>query len=155
MLRFELLADLGRQQFYLLMNRLILLLIILIGCSKADIQPADQLTGHWTFQSSSVSGDFTILKSANGYSLQAGGLFSINGVNYNCDQFWIPLKSTGNIDIYLGSPMANNLREAMLVFSINRSTLHHSILQPINIFYKLNSEKELVLVKDPFFLEKK
>jgi hypothetical protein len=137
------------------MKRILFLFIILLGCSKTDIQPADQLTGHWIFQSPSVSGDFTILKLANGYSLQAGGLFRINGIAYNCDQFWIPLKNTGNIDIYLGSPMANNSREAMLVFSINRSTLHHSILQPFNIFYKLNAEKELVLVKDQFFLEKK
>lgn len=137
------------------MKYLIPLLIILVGCSKADIDPSNALTGHWTFQSSSVSGDFTILKTANGYSLQAGGVFTIKGVSYNCDQFWIPLRSTGNIDIYLGSPMTNDSREAMLVFSINPSTLQHSILQPINILYQLDSNKELVLVRDPLFLEKK
>ncbi|MBK5278905.1 MAG: hypothetical protein JJE09_08585 [Bacteroidia bacterium] len=136
------------------MKYFILLLIVLVGCSKADIKPSTALTGHWSFQSANVSGDFTILNTSNGYSLEAGGIFSINGVKYACDQFWIPQRSTGNIDIYLGSPMTNSSREAMLVFSIDPSSLQYSILQPVNIYYELNTDKKLVNVKDPFFLEK-
>jgi hypothetical protein len=137
------------------MKRFILFTIILIGCSKADIKPSDALTGHWSVQSSSVSGEFTILNTANGYSLQAGGIFTIDGVSYACDQFWIPLRSAGNIDIYLGSPMINNSRDAMLIFSINPSALQNAILQPTNVFYELKKGKGLVHVKEAFVLQKK
>ena len=137
------------------MKRFVLFSIILIGCSKADIKPSDALTGHWSFQSSSVSGDFTILNTSNGYSLQAGGTFTINGLSYTCDQFWIPLRSTGNIDIYLGSPMTNNSREAMMVFSINPSTLQNAMLQPTHVFYELKKGNGLVHVKEEFVLQRK
>lgn len=137
------------------MKHFLLFFIILLGCSKADVKPSDALTGHWSFQSSSVSGNFTILNTSNGYSLQAGGTFTIKGVSYTCDQFWIPLRSTGNIDIYLGSPMINNSREAMVVFSINPTTLQYSVLQPTNVFYELKKDKDLVHVKETFVLQKK
>jgi hypothetical protein len=137
------------------MKRFILFSIVLIGCAKADIKPSDALTGHWSFQSSSLSGDFTILNTANGYSLQAGGKFTIKGVSYTCDQFWIPLRSAGNIDIYLGSPMTNNSREAMLVFSINPTTLQYAVLQPTDVFYELKKGNGLVHVKEAFVLQKK
>lgn len=137
------------------MRSFILVSIILIGCSKADIKPSDALTGHWLFQSGSVSGDFTILNTSNGYSLQAGGIFTIKGVTYTCDQFWIPLKSTGTIDIYLGSPLMNSSREAMLVFSINPSTLQYGVIQPTNVFYEIKTDNSLVHVKDPVFLQKR
>ena len=132
-----------------------LFFIILIGCSKADIKPSDTLTGHWLFQSGSVSGDFTILNTSNGYSLQAGGIFTIKGKTYTCDQFWIPLKSTGNIDIYLGSPLINSRREAMLVFSINPSTLQFGVIQPTDVFYEIKTDNSLVHVKEPVFLQKR
>lgn len=137
------------------MKRFVLFSIILLGCSKADIKPSDALAGHWAFQSSSVSGDFTILNTANGYSLQSGGTFTIKGVSYTCDQFWIPLRSANKIDIYLGSPMANSSREAMLVFSINPATLQYAVLQPTDVFYELQKDKSLVHVKEEFVLQKK
>ena len=137
------------------MKRFILFSVILIGCSKADIKPSDALTGHWSFQSPSVSGDFTILNTPNGYSLQAGGIFTIKGVSYTCDQFWIPQRTTGNIDIYLGSPMINSSREAMLIFSIHPSALQYSMLQPTHVFYELKKESGLVQVKEEFVLQKK
>jgi len=137
------------------MKHFVLFSIILIGCSKADIKPSDALSGHWSFQSSSVSGDFTILNTPNGYSLQAGGTFTIKNVTYTCDQFWIPLRSASKIDIYLGSQMTNSSREAMLVFSINPSTLQYSVLQPTDVFYELKKDKSLVHVKEEFVLQRK
>ena len=137
------------------MKRLLLVFIIAMGCSKADVKPAEVLAGHWSFESSSISGDFTILSTPHGYNLQAGGIFTINKVSYTCDQFWIPQRSTGNLDIYLGSPLLNNSREAILIFSINPSTLQHSNLRSTDVFYELKSGKGLVHVKEPFNLQKK
>jgi len=137
------------------MKRLLLVFLILMGCAKNDLKVSDALTGHWTFQSSEVSGDFTIINSTDGYSLQAGGIFTINNVAYTCDQFWIPARSSGNIDIYLGSPIKNNSREAMLLFSIHPSTLQYSVLKPTNVYYEIKKENRLVKVKDEFVLQKK
>jgi hypothetical protein len=137
------------------MKRLILILIIAVGCSKTDVKPTDSLSGNWSFQSSSISGDFTILNTSNGYSLQAGGTFSINGVKYTCDQFWIPVRSTGNFDVYLGGPVVNNSREAILIFSVNPSTLRYSVLQPTDVFYEVKTGNGLVRVKEPFVIQKK
>ena len=137
------------------MKRVVLIFIIAMGCSKADVKPADALTGHWSFQSTNLSGDFTILNTPNGYQLEAGGTFRINGVSYTCDQFWIPLRSANSIDIYLGSPIVNNSREAILIFSINPGSLQYATLQPTNVIYELKSGNGLVRVKEPLSLLKK
>jgi len=136
------------------MKRFLLILLIAVGCSKADVKPADALTGHWSFQSSSISGDFTILNTPNGYSLQPGGIFTIKGVSYTCDQFWIPLNNAGKVDIYLGSPMVNSSRDAMLIFSVNPATLQYGSLQPSSVIYELKNSKS-VQVKEAFVLQKK
>src|SRR6478609_3931421 len=120
-----------------MIKRFLMFSLVVIGCSKADVKPSDALTGHWSFQSSSISGDFTILNTSNGYSLQPGGKFTINGITYACDQFWIPLNNAGKVDIFLGSPMVNNFRDAMLVFSVNPSTLQYGSLQPSAVIYEL------------------
>ena len=128
--------------------------LVVIGCSKADVKPSDALTGHWSFQSSTISGDFTILNTSSGYSLQSGGTFTIKGVSYSCDQFWIPLNNTGKVDIYLGSPMVNSSRDAMLIFSVNPATLQYGSLQPSSVIYELKNSKS-VQVKEAFVLQKK
>ncbi len=137
------------------MKRLIFIFIIALGCSKSDIKPSEALVGNWSFKSPSIAGDFTIANTPNGYSLQAGGKFSINGKSFTCDQFWIPLRSATHVDIYLGSPMINNEREAMLIFSINPSGLPNIVLQPSDVFYELKSGSGLVRVKEEFVLQKK
>jgi hypothetical protein len=136
------------------MKWLVLVVMLAVGCSKVDVIPNDALAGNWSFKSSTISGDFTIINTSNGYSLRAGGTFSINGKSYPCDQFWMPRRSTGSLDIYLGSPMINNSREAMLIFSINPSGSQYSLLQVTDAYYELKNSSSLVPIREAFILHK-